>query len=158
MITETISFISPMSYSSIRRKPLPDEYIQQHELINKHGVPAKQHNPTFSSKEGVWRSWQRVLTNTWLVEHTCLLTGCALLATIVVLASYFDNRSIADWTAALSFNTILSVLATVLKGALVLPTASALGQLKWLDTRSGLGRPLTPSESTVTHPVVQLER
>ena len=83
--------------------------------------------------------WQRLghwcyalLADTWLVEYLCIIASVVLLGTVITLVAYFNGRPLSAWTASLTFNTILSILSTPLKGTIIYPTASALGQLKWV--------------------------
>jgi hypothetical protein len=73
--------------------------------------------------------------NTWLLEEACVVLALALLGTVLALVGYFNGKPLSTWTAALSFNTILAILSTPFRGAIILPTAAVIGQLKWVNPR-----------------------
>ncbi|KAI0179429.1 hypothetical protein GGR52DRAFT_536157 [Hypoxylon sp. FL1284] len=69
--------------------------------------------------------------DSWLLEYLALALSIACLVAIFAILFYFHNKILNDWHFGLSINTILSILGTALKGASLLATSSALGQLKW---------------------------
>ena len=75
----------------------------------------------------------RIILNTWLLEYACVILAILLLGTVFVLVAYFNGRPLSAWTASVTFNTILAMLATPFRGAIIFPTAAAIGRLKWLN-------------------------
>ena len=73
----------------------------------------------------------RLLLDTWLVECACLVLGSSCLVTIFILLFTFHGQPLRQWHSDLSINTILSGLATAMRGFTMLATAAAIGQLKW---------------------------
>jgi hypothetical protein len=70
-----------------------------------------------------WKQWQLEL---WA------LFGCfATLAGMAVLLATFNGRSIFEWHGV-SLNTLISVLAVVMKGFLVFAMSECIGQWKWI--------------------------
>lgn len=61
---------------------------------------------------------------------SCLLALGALVGIFVVLKR-FDGRALKDWPYSITINTLLSVLVTVIKAAIVVPLAEGISQLKW---------------------------
>ena len=76
-----------------------------------------------------WWTW--LFTDTWTIEYASLTLAMAALAAIGIVLLVYRQRNQADWKYSISLNTVLSVLATVMKGAMMLPVGSCLGQLKW---------------------------
>jgi len=76
-----------------------------------------------------WWTW--LFTDTWILEWASLTLAMAALATIGIVLLVYRQRNQADWKYSISLNTVLSVLATLMKGAMMLPVGSCLGQLKW---------------------------
>jgi hypothetical protein len=50
---------------------------------------------------------------------------------IVTTLLKFDGKLVLKWESAVSIGTFISILSGFVKSALLLPTAEALGQLKW---------------------------
>jgi hypothetical protein len=73
--------------------------------------------------------------STWLLEHFSLVLAVLLFGAVCVLVAYYNQKPLSTWTADLSFNTVLSILSIPLRGAILVPAASAVGQLKWLNIR-----------------------
>lgn len=61
----------------------------------------------------------------WMISAFCMVA----LAVILLAAR---NRPVQGTGITLTLNAIIAILANVAKAALLLPTAEALGQLKWM--------------------------
>lgn len=82
-------------------------------------------SPLFSRGLGWWQ-------DSWALEYLALSVSMASMVAIFSILLYFHDKSLDIWNSSLSVNTVLSILATVLKSFALLATASALGQLKWV--------------------------
>jgi hypothetical protein len=51
---------------------------------------------------------------------------------IAIVLWKVDGKSIPDWKLGVSTNAFISIFSGFAKSALLLPTAEALGQLKWI--------------------------
>ena len=76
-----------------------------------------------------WWTW--LVDDSWALEYGALALAVASFASIVAVLQVYSDRPSSDWTSKLSLNTIISTIATVMKGAILLPVVAALGQLKW---------------------------
>jgi hypothetical protein len=75
--------------------------------------------------------WDWVL-DSWMLNYAALSLSFASLASTIFILGYYNGRPLSDWQHPLSFNTVLSLLATVVKGSTMLATATALSQSKWM--------------------------
>jgi hypothetical protein len=57
------------------------------------------------------------------------MSAVAIVTVLIVL----DGRILPVWPLGLTLNGLLSVLSSTAKSALLLPTAEAVGQLKWVQ-------------------------
>lgn len=69
--------------------------------------------------------------DSWALEYSGMVLSVACLIAIFILLSRLDNQPSAAWQSYFSIQTTLSIIATALKGATLLATTSAFGQLKW---------------------------
>ena len=108
-----------------------------------HGVGAANSNDVEKSapvpakrKQGkvtrLWNYCGRMTSDTWILESTALTLALLCLVAIIVLISVFANQPLRTWHSYFGINTILSGLGTVMKGGVMLSTATALGQLNWI--------------------------
>lgn len=67
----------------------------------------------------------------WYWESTSFLLAVATFGGIVALLLSVQNKPVPKWPSELSVNAILSVLVTVMKGAMGVTIAESLSQLKW---------------------------
>lgn len=81
------------------------------------------------------RDWQ------WEFGASLFSLGC-FAAVVGILAAY-DTKSLASWNFVLniSLNTLIAILSTFSRTALMIPVASGISQLKWIHL-VGASRPL----------------
>jgi hypothetical protein len=53
------------------------------------------------------------------------------MAIILSVLLYYNGRPLPAWKLGLTLNSFISILSGFAKASLLLPTAEALGQLKW---------------------------
>lgn len=78
-----------------------------------------------------FRDWQ------WEFGACAFSVGC--LATIVGVLAAYQNKSLSHWTFVLgiSINTLIAILSTFSRTALMVPVASCISQLKWIHLVGG---------------------
>ena len=77
----------------------------------------------------------------------CLLSACAF-AALMAVAGVFAGRPLSDWGGSwLSISTVVAVLTTLMKGALMVPIADTVSQSKWAWFGAERGRPLGDLEA-----------
>ncbi|KPI45768.1 uncharacterized protein AB675_288 [Cyphellophora attinorum] len=67
----------------------------------------------------------------WFYETSSILVAAASFAGMVALLRATDDKPLPDWPSEITVNAILSVLVTILKGALAITVTECLSQLKW---------------------------
>jgi hypothetical protein len=80
---------------------------------------------------GQRRKWTRRLSDSWAIDMSQWVLLLHALVAILTILFYFDGRALAEWRSDLNINTMLAVLATAMKGCVLLATTLALGQCKW---------------------------
>ncbi|KAJ5501532.1 hypothetical protein N7453_006349 [Penicillium expansum] len=82
--------------------------------------------------------WQ----DTWRLEFLAIFFSIACFIAICVLLKVYDQKTRPTLSYDISLNTIVSVLATACKSALVFSVGEAIGQLKWVWYQGVRTRPL----------------
>jgi len=90
----------------------------------------KQYHENEATAHPRIKFWDWVL-DSWALSYAALSLSFALLASVLFILGYYNGRPLSDWQHPLSFNTVLSILATVMKGSTMLATTTALSQSKW---------------------------
>ncbi|TID18948.1 putative mannosyl-oligosaccharide glucosidase [Venturia nashicola] len=67
----------------------------------------------------------------WLLEIVSWIFSAACMITIAAVLARYDGKPLPRWSMDLSINAFISIFSGFAKSALLLPTAEALGQLKW---------------------------
>ena len=71
--------------------------------------------------------WTRRLSDSWAIEYASVGLAVACLVAILTILFYFDGRALTELRSALKINTMLSVLATAVKGCVLIAFTSAMG-------------------------------
>ncbi len=82
-------------------------------------------------KGSIANSWTWLVTDSWAMEYAGLTIAILALGSICATLGIYSGRPLSDWSYTINMSTILSVLATVLKGSMLLPVCACLSQLKW---------------------------
>jgi hypothetical protein len=78
------------------------------------------------------RDWfTRWFVEWWLMEIMSWLFGAVCMVIIATVLSKYDGKPDPRWKIGLSMSAFISIFSGFAKSALLLPTAEALGQLKW---------------------------
>lgn len=113
-------------FTDRERQPLQEQHIARDESTDAPSpkpsiaLPKYDQKPAAFSRKG------------WLWETLSLLGSLCCLAAIIGLLAFYDGRTVPDWYYGLTLNALVSVVATVFKGALLVPIASSIGQLAWV--------------------------
>lgn len=65
----------------------------------------------------------------WEVLSVCLAIG--LLGAIVLVLSHFHGEIVPEWRFSINLNTLIALLATIARAAMLSALAEILGQVKW---------------------------
>lgn len=90
--------------------------------ISTPSVKQLKHGP----KPGIWSR------KGWLWEILTLLGSLFCFAAVIGLLAFYDGKTVPNWYYGLTLNALVSVLATLFKGTLLMPITSSIGQLAWL--------------------------
>lgn len=98
-------------------------------------VPPKKEGGVFGRRPSVFQKIKdfvvKYFAEWWLLEILSWCFSAACMATIVIVLNCYDNKPIPQWPRYLTLNAFISVFSGFARAALLLPTAEALGQLKW---------------------------
>jgi hypothetical protein len=73
----------------------------------------------------------------WLLEIVSWIFSATCMMIIAIVLSRYDGKPLPNWSINISMNAFISIFSGFAKSALLLPTAEALGQLKWDWFRKG---------------------
>lgn len=76
-----------------------------------------------------FRVFQRV--QPWIPEAAWCLLAIALLISLAIVLSRFDNQALPEWPLGLTLNTVAALLATICRSMIVIPITEGISQLKW---------------------------
>lgn len=77
-------------------------------------------------------SWYtRWFRDWWALEIGSMMLGTICIVAIAIMLLRLDGMEMPQWHLGITIDAILSVLAGLSKSCLLMPTAEALGQLKW---------------------------
>ena len=85
------------------------------------------------ARRSTWRHW--LLSDSWAIEVLAAVVAAASLASIGAVLGVYNGRPATDWPHTIKLNTVLQILATLLKGSMLVAVCSCLSQLKWLHFR-----------------------
>jgi len=74
--------------------------------------------------------WTWLITDSWTLEYVGILLAVAALASIGIILGLYHERPSTEWNHSINLNTLLSILATILKGATLFTVGSCLRQSK----------------------------
>lgn len=118
--TATISNVAPADRESSLRgeheqvRKAHDKF--QRELLQQQKFPKRNGHRVF-------RFW------IWEIFSVCLAIG--LLVAIVLVLNHFHGETVPQWRFSINLNTIVALLATIARAAILTAVAEILGQLKW---------------------------
>lgn len=112
--------------------PMPDQQpsYEQHDPLHSHFSQSSMIGEipiVFRLRIFVMR-W---IVEWWLMEIVSWAFSAMCMITIIGVLFVFDGNELPRWPLGLTLNSFISALSASAKAALLLPTAEALGQLKW---------------------------
>ena len=134
--------LDPYPTFSIPRKPLHKEAASNTSLLEPRDRRAKGTNEAVTSDHRADHgSPFEVLKDWWLEILSCIITVAALIAIVAIIYPY-QAQPLPQWPYSISINTLIAVMATIMKAAMLLITAEGLSQLKWSWFQKRQQRPL----------------
>lgn len=77
--------------------------------------------------------WTVLVHRWWLWELTCLGISCLFMMAAVVTLLNVDGTPLAHWNFPIQLNSMVSVLMTISKSALLVSIAECISQAKWMQ-------------------------
>ncbi|KAL2676481.1 hypothetical protein Neosp_010239 [[Neocosmospora] mangrovei] len=74
---------------------------------------------------------RQVSIRSWLWESLALFLALGFLAAIVAIPASYDGSTTRHWPFSINLNTVVAILATFMRAAMLLIMAEVLGQVKW---------------------------
>ena len=74
---------------------------------------------------------QKGILDTWICESAALVFSIACILAIVIIASVYDGRPASQLPSSVTLNTMVAVLSTSARSALMFVVSATVGQLKW---------------------------
>lgn len=97
-------------------------------LSETNDTPVHTQDPQSDTKaKRQWLDWN----DTWAWEIGSVTLAVVGLALLVAFLVTINNTPYANWQYTASPNTVVSIIITITKAALLVPVSSCLGQLKW---------------------------
>ncbi|KIW57775.1 hypothetical protein PV05_02335 [Exophiala xenobiotica] len=93
-------------------------------------------DPIQSRKTLLFAWFERTFSDSWIPEIGAIVFSILCLVAIVVTLAVFNNKPRPQLVKYITFNTIISILATGTRSSLIYVTAATLGQKKWTWFRS----------------------
>ena len=110
---------------------IPKHNSQWSDLPAYPGTPGSRFSWPMKPQE-VARSWfTRWFIEWWMFEILAWVFSFFCIAAVVAVLFYFDGRELSEWPFSITLNAFIAIFAGFAKSALLVPTAEALGQLKW---------------------------
>lgn len=79
-----------------------------------------------------WDAVTTLFNDWWLLELLAILLSFAAMAAIISLLLQYRDRPLREWPYRITINTMVSILNSLAKGALLLVTAQVVSQCKWV--------------------------
>jgi hypothetical protein len=121
--------LTPAQHPKFNRKPYP---------------PLPTYAPEFEFGQPPVPFWRRQIhrlqlyldkyfVDWWLLEILSWCFSAICMAGIFGVLLFYNGKEIPQWPMGLTINGYISILSGLSKSALLLPTAEAIGQLKWVS-------------------------
>jgi hypothetical protein len=98
-------------------------------------------------RNGFWGLYNKYIREWWLFEIISWMFSAIMMSTILIVLVHYDGRETPRFKAGINLSSLLSILASLAKSALLLPTASALAQLKWNNFNGSQSRKMIDFET-----------
>lgn len=84
--------------------------------------PSNTASPTF---------FKKIVLDTWTCETLSIVFSMACVGAVAVVVGLYDGEPIPQFPSGITLNTIISILSTAARSALVYVLSATVGQLKW---------------------------
>lgn len=87
---------------------------------------------TPQAKGGVKTFWDMVLRFGWWWDIGSILVATICICLIVAILFSMSNKPLSAWNSEIQPNSVISILTTVAKSALLVPVSECISQLTWI--------------------------
>jgi len=98
-------------------------------------IPSDPDTPYISERSTVALRFEYIFTKYviewWLLEMISWIFSALCMTTIIGVLWFLDGKQLPAWKLGITLNGFISVFSNLARVSLILPTAEALGQLKW---------------------------
>ncbi|KAI9756187.1 MAG: hypothetical protein M1815_004045 [Lichina confinis] len=106
--------------------------VKRYRLLRKGSIDGGYGDAKLASKRARGVAYHHLRsTGNWRWEVASFGVAIASFTGIVAMLATVNQKPVPQWPSGLSVNAILSVLVTVMKGAIGVPVAECMSQLKW---------------------------
>jgi len=118
--------------------PIHDRTVSEQEAGSQYASTISQHVRNLDPCATRPNRWARAVSttrafilDTWLVEIFAVVFSTACIIAIAAVLYAYDDKPIPQLSSGLTLNTIVSILSTAARIALILIVSTSIGQLKW---------------------------
>ncbi|KAF2622936.1 hypothetical protein BU25DRAFT_414706 [Macroventuria anomochaeta] len=101
------------------------------QLDRQHAGPQSSERSSSENKHQTRASSRSVFTD-WWEELVSVAIGLVCTFSAITILAYMDRRSMRDWRLPIQPNSLVALLATLTRAALVYPVSECIGHLKWV--------------------------
>lgn len=76
-------------------------------------------------------SFKKIILDTWICEILSIVFSMYCVGAVAVVVGFYDGEPIPQYPSGITLNTIISILSTGARSALVYVISATIGQLKW---------------------------
>lgn len=136
---EMQSLVSPRpSTYLIPRKPLPTPNLSTHRpsLGAQEDAAALSENDNLTTQRNSRKTTRRCTQSTidviWLPEFTSFLLAVIAFLAIIILLAVRKDKPLPNWPSLIGINSLVAILSSILRVALLFPVAECISELKWI--------------------------
>lgn len=131
---------SPRAVSPLSSAPnhglahsVPNHDVSTETLLNNRATPTKEQTNVQCNAFQPKRS-KRLLFRDWYWEFAAATFSLACVVTVIVILRFYQGKSLSTWHFFhdITLNTVVALLSTLSRTALIVPVASCISQLKWI--------------------------
>ena len=129
---------SRASTNLIPRKPLPTPNLSNHKpsLGAQEDAAAVSENDNLTTQRNPQKTTRRCTQSTidviWLPEITSFLLAVIALLAIIILLAVQKDKPLPNWPSLIGINSLVAIISSVLRVALLFPIAECISELKWI--------------------------
>ena len=112
-------------------------HLQLRKIAQDNSEPMRNGEATPNAFAAWWTRWVK---DWWALELGSMVLGTISIVVVAILLLGVDGDEMPQWQLGITVDTVLSLLAGFSKSCLLMPTAEALGQIKWTSSTTKVKR------------------